>query len=132
MQTAGPSDAPAPPAEASVPMRFKLQRDWKCDELNNWYVAIPRARVRLELPNRFWHLYRAVWLGEGFSPDPDDKNPPEYTPEEIAGINALLRKMRQELPPAGHEIAASPPTPATAQAASLAQLHMAPQVLAFV
>ena len=132
LNTAGTWDVPFPPTEASVPMRFKLHRDWKGDELNSWYVAITRARLRLELPKRFWHLYRAVWLGEGFLPDPDDKNSPEYTPEEIAGINALLRKMRQELPSAGPEIAASPPTPATAQAASMAQLQMAPQVLSWV
>ena len=64
LNTAGTWDVPFPPTEASVPMRFKLHRDWKGDELNSWYVAITRARLRLELPKRFWHLYRAVaWRG---------------------------------------------------------------------
>lgn len=132
-----PSGGQAAPSAAGVshapPMRFNLVRDWKGDELNSWYVAITRARQRLELPPRFWHLYRAVWLGEGFSPDPDDKNSPEYTPGQIAGINELLGRMGQALPPAGPEMATlvSPPTPATAQAASLAHLQVAPQILQF-
>ena len=122
-----------PHAWSGVPMRFKLSRDWKGDELNSWYVAITRARVRLELPARFWHLYRSVWDGVGYTPNPDEKNAPEYSPEEIEGINTLLGRMRSELPPAGPEIAApaSPPTPATMQAAGMAQLRVAPQSLQF-
>ena len=125
-------------ASPAIPMRFGLPKDWKGDELNSWYVAITRARVRLELPERFWHLYRAVWHGEGYSAEKGDKNAPQHSPEEVAGINAVLGKMRHALPPAGPEIAAapaSPPTPATMQAAGLGQLHVAsvvaPQALQF-
>ena len=87
--------------------------------------------MRLELPKRFWHLYNAVWDGEGYSPD-EDENPPEYTDEEIAGINELLIRMSRALPPAGPELSAqasSPLTPATQEVAGLAELHMTPQVL---
>lgn len=132
---AGLSNAP-PAGTAAVSMRFQLVKDWKGDELNSWYVAITRARVRLELPERLWHLYRAVWHGEGYSPDPDDKDAPEFSAEETAGINELLARMGRELPPAGPEYGAAatavPPSPATAQATNLAQLHVAsPQAVPF-
>ena len=88
---------------AGVPMRFVLQNDWKGDELNSWYVAVTRARQRLQLPARFAHLHTAVWSGAGYSDDPSDPTPPQYSPEELEGINALLAKMRGALARPGPE-----------------------------
>ena len=63
-----------------------------------------RARQRLQLPSRFWALHDAVWGGGGFRPDPSEESAPQYTAEEVEGINALLAKMRSALPPAGAEM----------------------------
>jgi len=92
---------------AAVPMRFAPKNDWTGDELNSWYVAVTRARLRLSLPPRFWALHKAVWSGAGFAPDPESKNEPQYSPQEIAGINALLAEMRRALPPGGSELDAA-------------------------
>ena len=85
-------------------MRFALANDWRGDELNSWYVAVTRARRRLQLPERFWALHDAVWGGAGFDPGAGGGDAPEYSPEEVAGINELLGKMRSALPCAGSEV----------------------------
>ena len=105
IHTEGPSGSGsgAPASSTAVPMRFKLTNDWKGDELNNWYVAVTRARLRLQLPKRFMHLHSALWEGTGFTQDPEDAKAPEYTAQEIHGINALLAKMGRAISPPGPE-----------------------------
>ena len=90
-------------ATPTVPMRFAPPNDWKGDELNSWYVAITRARLRLQLPERFTRLHETIWVGAGYTPDPSNTKEPQYTEEEIAGIDALLAKMRSMLAPPGNE-----------------------------
>ena len=73
------------------------------DELNSWYVAVTRARLELQLPDKFWALYDAVWKGE--------VEWDKYSPADQRGIKRLLERMRGDRSLAGAE-----PLPAVAAA----------------
>ena len=109
-------------ARGSELMQFKLTGDRKGDELNSWYVAVTRPRLRLQLPEKFSAL--EGWLSSGEmalqqESSQSSKEEESYSPKQKRGIEELRQRMIEALCPAqGPSQRASPGAPSGVRAAA--------------